>query len=120
MNFFLLINILVSLTILNVWLLRFNKKTPYRGGESKTLKEEFSVYGLPTWFMYLIGSIKVTLAVLLVVGIWFPKINQYVIYSMILLMVGAVLMHIKVKDPVKKSLPALSILLLLLSIIMLN
>jgi len=120
MNYILIINVLVSLTILNVWLLRFNKKTPYRGGESNTLKEEFLVYGLPTWFLYLIGSIKVTLAVLLIVGIWFPVINIYVAYSMILLMAGAVLMHLKVKDPVKKSLPAISILLLLLSIIVLN
>ena len=46
-----------------------------------------------------------------------PEINIYVVSAMILLMLGALLMHIKVNDPIKKSLPAFSILLLLLFIL---
>ncbi|MDB2415579.1 DoxX family protein [bacterium] len=120
MNVFTLINLIIALGILNVWFFRFNKKTPFRGGESNTLKEEFLVYGLPTWFMYVVGFIKVSLAVLLIVGIWVKEINLYVISLMILLMLGALVMHIKVKDPIKKSVPALSILLLLLAIFINN
>ena len=117
MDYFVYINLLVSLTILNVWLLRFNNKTPYRGGDANNLKEEFNVYGLPTWFMYVVGTIKVILAILLIVGIWEREINLYVVSAMILLMLGALLMHIKVNDPIKKSLPAFSILLLLIFIL---
>lgn len=113
MDLFVIINLIVALSILNVWLLRFNKKTPFRGGDSNSLKEEFLVYGLPLWFMYFVGFVKVTLAVLLLLGIWLTHINIYTISFMILLMLGALIMHIKVKDPIKKSLPAFSILLLL-------
>jgi len=120
MNLFTLINLVIALSILNVWLIRFNKKTPFRGGESNSLKEEFLVYGLPIWFMYFIGFIKISLALLLIVGIWINQINIYVIALMILLMLGALIMHIKVKDPIKKSMPALSILLLLVVIFMNN
>ena len=91
MDYIVLINVLVSLSILNVWLLRFNNQTPYRGGDSNTLKED--VYGLPTWFMYLIGIKSNFLAILLIVGIWKKHINIYVVSSMIILMLGALVMH---------------------------
>tara|TARA_B100001057_G_C22859719_1_gene954010 strand:+ start:1705 stop:2070 length:366 start_codon:yes stop_codon:yes gene_type:complete len=120
MDYIVYINILVSLSILNVWLLRFNNQTPYRGGDSNTLKEEFHVYGLPKWFMYLVGTTKVILAILLIVGIWKKHINIYVVSSMIVLMLGALLMHYKVSDPIKKSLPAFTILLFLVFILINN
>ena len=120
MDYIVLINVIVSLSILNVWLLRFNNQTPYRGGDSKTLKEEFHVYGLPTQFMYLIGITKVILAILLIVGIWKQQINIYVVSSMIILMLGALVMHYKVSDPIKKSFPAFTILLLLVFILINN
>ena len=78
MDYIVLINVIVSLSILNVWLLRFNNQTPYRGGDSKTL-EEFHFYGLPTQFMYLIGITKVILAILLIVGIC----KQQIIYMLL-------------------------------------
>ena len=59
-----------SLWILNVWILRFNKETEYRGGDAKNMREEFQTYGFPSWAMYLIGGTKLSLAVLLLVGIW--------------------------------------------------
>ncbi|NNL48365.1 MAG: DoxX family protein, partial [Acidimicrobiia bacterium] len=40
-----------GLWILNVWLLRFNKETEYRGGSATNMREEFDEYGLPAWFM---------------------------------------------------------------------
>ena len=120
MDYIVFINVLVSISILNVWLLRFNNQTPYRGGDSNNLKEEFHVYGLPTWFMYLIGTTKVILAILLIVGIWKQHINIYVVSSMIILMLGALVMHYKVNDPIKKSFPAFTILLLLVFILINN
>ena len=110
-------NLIIGFGILNVWLLRYNKETAFRGGNSKNLKEEFKFYGLPNWFFILIGIIKVSLAILLIIGVWFENLTFYSTIGIAILMIGALLMHLKVKDPIKKSLPAISILLMLISII---
>ena len=109
-----LINLIIALTLLNVWLLRFNKETMYRGGDANSMKEEFTVYGLPIWFMYFIGLSKITLACLLILGIWWSELNVYSYIVLSILMIGAIVMHFKVKDPIIKSVPAISVLTLLL------
>ena len=118
MNLLLIFNLIIALGIINVWLVRFQQETQWRGGEAKSLKEEFQVYGLPIWFMYIVGFMKITLAILLIIGMWIPKINLYTSMAMIILMIGAVVMHIKVNDPLKKSIPAFSIIILLIGIIL--
>ena len=35
-----------GLWILNVWILRFNKETEFRGGDAKNMLEEFQTYGI--------------------------------------------------------------------------
>tara|TARA_B100000674_G_C37494031_1_gene757269 strand:+ start:209 stop:580 length:372 start_codon:yes stop_codon:yes gene_type:complete len=110
-------NLIIGFGILNVWLLRYNKETAYRGGNAKNLKEEFKIYGLPEWFFIFVGFIKISLAILLIIGVWFETLTFYSTIGMAIFMIGALLMHFKVNDPIKKSLPALSILLMLISII---
>lgn len=102
-----IIQVVIALAILNVWLLRYGKATNYRGGNARSLKEEFAVYGLPGWFMGVVGFLKVLLAALLIAGIWFPPVTKPAAAGMAVLMLGAVSMHVKVKDPLKKALPAL-------------
>ena len=82
--------------------------------------EEFFTYGLPKWFMYVVGSIKVIIAILLILGIWFASLNLYCYISLSILMLGAIMMHLKVKDKIIKSVPAISILTLLLVLIGVN
>ncbi len=106
------IKISISLTLLMVWLVRSGMPTSYRGGNSRNLREEFAVYGLPSWFMILIGILKVGFALLLVASIWYDPLTTISAGVIALLMAGAVSMHLKVKDSVKKYLPALSLLLL--------
>ena len=115
-----LINLIIALTLLNVWLFRFNKKTKYRGGGANSMKDEFKVYGLPPWFMYLTGIFKITLALLLIIGIWANQINIYAYMMLSLLMIGAIIMHFKVNDPIIKSVPALSLLTLLIGVLFIN
>jgi len=91
---------------LNVWLVRFNKKTSYRGGEANNIIEEFAVYGLPIWFCYVIGFLKIGSALSLLLGVYFPFLTFPSALLILCLMIGAVLMHIKVKDPLKKAIPA--------------
>lgn len=102
--------IIIALGIANVWLLRPNRETAWRGGSAKNMKQEFEIYGLPEWFMRIVGVAKILLATALILGIWVPGVVRYAAIGMIALMLGAVSMHIKVGDPIKKSAPALSIL----------
>jgi len=112
----LLLQVIVALGIFNVWFLRFNMATKYRGGNSKNLREEFAAYGLPTWFFVLIGVLKVSCAIALIAGIWYPEITRYAAGALGILMVGALLMHIKAKDPLIKSVPAILMFLMCLII----
>ncbi len=104
--------VVIALGILNVWLLRFGKPTGWRGGDAKSMKQEFEVYGLPAWSVGVVGFLKVLLAVLLLAGIWLPILTKPAAIGMAILMLGAVSMHLKVKDPLQKALPALCLLVL--------
>jgi uncharacterized membrane protein YphA (DoxX/SURF4 family) len=104
--------IVIALGLLNVWLLRAGKPTSWRGGNARSMKEEFEVYGLPAWFMTLVGFLKVSLALVLLAGVAFPPVTKPAAIGTAVLMAGAVAMHVKVKDPVARSLPALAILAL--------
>jgi hypothetical protein len=111
------IQIVIAVSIFNVWIIRFGKPTSWRGGAAKTMKEEFEAYGLPLWFMRLIGFLKLTLATLLIAGIFVPVLIKPAAIGMAVLMLGAITMHIKVKDSLIKSFPAFSFLVLSLILI---
>ena len=98
--------LLIILGILNVWVLRLNQKTSYRGGNSQSLREEFSTYGFPFWFFYLIGALKILFAVSMAIGFWIPKFVPIAAAGLGLLMVGAIISHIKVNDTFIKYVPA--------------
>jgi len=102
----------VGLGILNVWLVRFGWATDFRGGSATNMKEEFAVYGLPGWSVGVVGAVKVILALLLIAGVWLPRVTLPAALGMAALMFGALVMHLKVKDPPRKSLPALLLLVL--------
>lgn len=109
--------IVIALGLLNVWLLRAGKPTRWRGGNARSMREEFEVYGLPSWFMSVIGFLKVSFAILLLAGVWFPSLAKPAAIGTAVLMAGAVVMHVKVKDPAGRSLPALALLVLSLVVL---
>lgn len=111
-----IIKAVVALGLLNVWLLRFSKATAYRGGNASSMVEEFAEYGLPGWFCYLIGVLKVGSAVALLGSFWMPSLAFPAAALIAALMIGAISMHIKVKDPIKKALPASAMLAMALVI----
>lgn len=106
------LQVLVALGLLNVWLLRFGGSSAYRGGDAKTMREEFTVYGLPGWFMIVVGVLKVGAAICLLAGLWFPFLVLPSGLLICVLMLGALAMHLKARDNVQKYLPALAILIL--------
>jgi hypothetical protein len=125
MDIIIIVKIITALGIFNVWILRHNKETEYRGRTAKNLREEFKTYGLTPWFMYIIGSIKIVISILFIASCFSENINildiivAYGAALMSTIMIGAILMHVKVNDPLKKSIPAIT-MLALYSIVFLN
>jgi len=107
-----LLKLIVSLTIINVWTFRANKSSIYRGGESADMVSEFLSYGLSINIMYLIGAIKVIAALLLFISIFFKKIESIPLIIISVLMIGAIYFHFSISDALIKSFPAAVILLL--------
>ena len=108
------VSFFVSILVTNVWLFRFNKETPYRGGNAKNMIEEFATYGLDLNIMYMVGTLKIIASVGLLIGLLKTKISVYSSLLMAALMIGAIYFHFKISDPVIKYFP--SVLMLLCSI----
>lgn len=114
------IKVFIFISIVNVWVFRFHKPTQWRGGNADSMKDEFANYGLSEPIMYLIGGLKLTAAGLLLASIWVSSLTFYGALPMALLMAGAIFMHFKVNDPIKKSLPAFIFLVLSILLLILN
>tara|TARA_B100000900_G_scaffold86753_1_gene70395 strand:- start:268 stop:624 length:357 start_codon:yes stop_codon:yes gene_type:complete len=108
-----ILQLIIAIGLINVWAFRYNKATEYRGANATNMKEEFAAYGLPVWLMYLVGTMKIAIALMLIVSLWVQELLVYNLLILAGLMIAAVLMHLKVKDPIKKSYPALSILFMI-------
>ena len=113
------LQLIVALGILNVWMLRSGMATAFRGGDAKNLREEFAAYGLPFWFMCAVGLLKVGLALALIAGIWIDGLTQPAGIGLGLLMLGALVMHFKVGDPIYKALPSIAVLAMCAAIVLL-
>ncbi len=113
MTIIMILQLVIAIGLINVWIFRFDRATEYRGGEAKNMKEEFIAYGLPVWLMYFVGFMKLAIAIMLIISFWVEELLVYNLVVLALLMVAALLMHVKVKDPIKKSYPALSILFMI-------
>jgi hypothetical protein len=69
----------IFVAMLDVWLIRYNKPVLMRGGNAKTMKDEFKLYGLPDWFRNLMRTLKLLcgfLMVALVFGIHMQLFSQ--------------------------------------------
>lgn len=107
-----LLQVLVGLGLLNVWLVRADSPTSYRGGSAESLKAEFDAYGLPDAAFYIVGALKIGSGIALLAGLWLPWLVRPSAALVTVLMAGALIMHAKVRDPLLRSLPALLMMLL--------
>jgi hypothetical protein len=110
--------IVASLGLLNVWLLRANRSTGYRGADAKNMREEFAAYGLPAWMVGVIGVLKVGVALTLIAGIWYRQLVLPAALLLSVLMLGALAMHFRINDPLRKSAPAAGMLALAVVIVL--
>ena len=100
-----ILSVVVGLTVINVWLFRSNRSTSYRGGDASSLLEEFQVYGLDDYFL-IIGIVKVSLAIMLLLSLYFKKLSFFASSGIAVMMLVAIYMHINVGDELIKSMPA--------------
>jgi hypothetical protein len=84
-----------------VWVFRFDN-----------IVKEFKQYELSDLTRSMVGASKISLATLLVAGIWYPGLVFYPAIVMAFLMICAQWAHFKVKNPFSKHLPSLVLLLL--------
>lgn len=111
------LQLVVGVGLLNVWLVRSRSATAYRGGDARSLREEFAAYGLPTPVFVVVGILKVGAALVLIAGVWLDLPVREAAAVVAALMVGAIAMHIKVKDPDRKALPATAMLVMSATIV---
>ncbi|MBT7895489.1 MAG: DoxX family protein [Flavobacteriales bacterium] len=135
-----ILKLIIALGLLNVWVLRFNQSTSYRCGDANNMKEEFDNYGFASWFMYAIGAFKVVLAGVLLWSVFVREFTDLTLASstqsvygltaydtidiigllvLSIIMIGAIIMHIKLKDSILKSLPAFLMLVMSLACVLL-
>ena len=115
-----LLQIVVGLGLLNVWIVRRGAATPYRGGTSRSLQEEFAAYGLPPAVFYVVGALKIASAIVLLAGLWLALPVRPAAMVVLALMLGAIAMHVKVGDPLVKSVPAVLMLAMSTGIVLLR
>ncbi len=101
-----ILKVIVGISILNVWLIQPKKATKWRGGDAKTIIEEFKVYCLSETMAYVVGFFKVSFAIMLLASIKFENLDLIASLGLAALLLGSVFMHIKIKDPLHKSFPA--------------
>jgi uncharacterized membrane protein YphA (DoxX/SURF4 family) len=92
---------LVAASIFFVWVVRYDN-----------IIQEFKQYGLPDWSRDLVGILKISFSVLLLIGIE-RKLFAVVGGAGIAILMGcAFVMHLRVKNPLFKVLPCLTLLIL--------
>lgn len=93
--------IIIASAIVIVWVFRYDN-----------IILEFKQYGLSDLARTTVGSTKIVLATLLVVGIWNHELILIPAMIMAFLMLSAQYFHFKVRNPISKYLPSFFLLIL--------
>ena len=104
------LQVIVALTILNVWFIRASKQTRFRGADARSLSEEFQEFGLSRRTYMVTSILKPMLAVSLLIAIFFPFLTKPSALALAFFMLGALIMHFRVRDEFAKYVPAFTIL----------
>jgi len=96
-----LAQLIVAISVVYVWTFRFHN-----------VLKEFEQFGLSDLTRNLVGATKISLATLLVTGIWYPSLVFIPSILMGLLMLSAQYFHFKISNPFIKRLPSLILLVL--------
>ncbi len=89
----------VAASVFFVWVVRY-----------PNIVQEFKQYGLPDWLRDLVGILKMTFSLMLVIGIERRPFAVAGGVGIAVLMGAAFVTHLRVKNPVVKMLPSLTLL----------
>ena len=99
--------VLLSVSLFYVWVVRY-----------ENIKKEFIDYKLPAWLRDLVGILKLSFSLMIISNdknlVWIGSMG------IIVLMIGALATHFKVKNPFQKMIPAVTLSILCLMIIYFN
>jgi uncharacterized membrane protein YphA (DoxX/SURF4 family) len=90
---------LVAASVFFVWVVRY-----------PNIVQEFKHLGLPDWLRDLVGILKMTFSLMLLIGIQHGPIAVLGGIGIAILMGAALIMHLRVKNPPFKMLPSLTLL----------
>jgi hypothetical protein len=96
-----LAQLIVAVSVVYVWTFRLHN-----------VSKEFQQFGLSDLTRNIIGATKISLATLLVAGIWYSSLVLIPSILMGLLMISAQYFHFKISNPFSKHLPSLILLAL--------
>ncbi|CAN5302271.1 hypothetical protein BH10BAC4_BH10BAC4_13060 [soil metagenome] len=100
-NILIAAQIIVATSVAYVWIFRYD-----------VIIKEFKQFGLSDLTRTFVGASKVSLATLLITGIWYPSLIVIPAILMGLFMLSAQYFHFKIKNPFIKHLPSLIFLIL--------
>lgn len=93
--------VIIACSIAFVWIAHF-----------PNVVAEFHEYGLPDLVRSSVGATKIALSTLLIAAIWYPALATIPALLMALLMVCAIVAHLRVHHAWQKSAPAAGLLVL--------
>ena len=104
-NILVISQIIISISILIVWVFRYDN-----------IVLEFEQYGLSSLLRNIVGASKISLATILIIGIWHHEYLFFASIAMAFLMLCAQFFHFRAKNNWIKFTPSLSLLILSLLI----
>lgn len=80
----------------------------------------FTKWKLPQWFRFVTGLVETVAAVILILGFWKESLTIYGAVLLIIVAVGGIITHVRIKDSMKDMLPIsiLGLLALILAILL--
>jgi len=99
----------VAASVFFVWVVRYANTV-----------QEFRQYQLPDWLRDLVGILKLTFSLMLLIGIERLPLAVVGGIGIAILMGAAVVTHLRVKNPVFKMLPSLTLMVLSAAIALIN
>ena len=97
--------LIVAISVIVVWVFR-----------RENIIVEFEQYGISDTIRDIVGALKISLATILILGIWYNEFLLPSSLSMAFLMICAQFFHIKVRNPLTKFIPSICLLILCLFI----
>ena len=101
----LIFQVIVALSVLYIWIFRYDN-----------IVIEFKHYGYSDVIRNFVGASKISISVILILGIWYQEFVIYASLLMAFFMFCAQVSHIKVKYPFLKFVPSFVFLLMSLFI----